>query len=338
MNPESILRGYGLTPSDYEITPITAGYINKTFKLTGAQSSYVLQRVNKNIFRQPEIIASNIRHAAEYLKLHHPDYRFLNSVPTTLGKEMFYDEENYPWRLFPFIENTITVNRVEHEAQAYRGARGFASLTKNLHGCHTKDFHATIDRFHDLNLRYQQFETALQHAAPDRLLEAQGEIVNAKEFFPLVQHYDALIRNGSLPERIMHNDTKINNILFDAHSGEAVCVIDLDTLMPGYFIYDLGDMIRTFVSPVDEEEQDLGKVIIRKDIFDAVVKGYVDEMGSVLTDAEMEAIPFSGKMMTYIMALRMLADFLNGDVYYQTTYPRQNLIRARNQFRLLKQL
>jgi hypothetical protein len=135
--------------------------------------------------------------------------------------------------------------------------------------------------------------------------------------------------------RIQHNDTKINNILFDKKTDKANCVIDLDTLMPGYFIYDVGDMIRTFVSPVSEEEKDLNKIIIRKEILDAVIDGYLSQMGDVLTKKEKTLIPFGGMMMTYIMGLRFLTDFLNGDVYYQTTYPGQNSIRASNQFYFL---
>ena len=138
--------------------------------------------------------------------------------------------------------------------------------------------------------------------------------------------------------RIVHNDTKINNILFDGITGQTICAIDLDTLMPGYFIYDLGDMVRTFVSPVSEEEKNLEKIVFRKNIYDSLMKGYLSQMNDVMSHEEKQAIPFSGLMMTYIMALRFLADYLNGDVYYHTTYPGQNLVRAKNQFRFLEVL
>jgi Ser/Thr protein kinase RdoA (MazF antagonist) len=147
----------------------------------------------------------------------------------------------------------------------------------------------------------------------------------------LVKAYQQHIQSGVLQCRIFHNDTKINNILFNKHSGKAVCVIDLDTLMPGYFIYDAGDMIRTYVAPVTEEEQDVERIIFRKEVYDALKQGYLEEMGTYLSKQAQSLFPFSGMMMTYIMALRMAADYLNGNIYYQITYEEQNLVRARNQ-------
>jgi Ser/Thr protein kinase RdoA (MazF antagonist) len=187
-------------------------------------------------------------------------------------------------------------------------------------------------------LRFNQFQHAVANASGERLEIAKDDIKDCQEFFFLVKEYESLINTGAMPLRIMHNDTKISNILFDQNTRKAVCVIDLDTLMPGYFIYDLGDMIRTFVSPVSEEERDLNKIVIRKPIYDSLLKGYLSEMDGVLKDEERKAVDFSGKMMTYIMALRILADYLNGDIYYNTTYPRQNLVRAKNQISLLKKL
>jgi thiamine kinase-like enzyme len=338
MSPSQVLPAFGFRPELYKISPITSGYINHTFKVAGKSQSFVLQRINKNVFTKPEVIASNLHHAATFLKHHHPDYLFLESQKTIDGKEMFYDEEGFPWRLFVFIENTMTVNKVHDERQAFEAAKGFARLTRNLSGCNVHQFRPTIDRFHDLSLRYQQFETAVSNAARDRLDEAAEDVKACQQFSYLVKEYQSLIDTGAMPLRVMHNDTKISNILFDAESGKSICVIDLDTLMPGYFIYDLGDMIRTFVSPVDEEEQDLQKVIVRTEVYEALVKGYLQEMDEVLTPGEKHAVDFSGKMMTYIMALRMLADYLNGDIYYVTTYPKQNLFRARNQIDLLRKL
>jgi thiamine kinase-like enzyme len=338
MLPEKILPAFGLTPGAFKVSPITSGYINHTFKVSGKQQSFVLQRINKNVFKQPEVIASNLHYAATFLKHHHPGYLFLDSQKTTDDKEMFYDEEGFPWRLFIFIENTMTVNHVDDEQQAFEAAKGFAELTRNLSGCNVHQFKPTIDRFHDLSLRYQQFQHAVSNASAERLDEAADEVKTCQAFSFLVKEYESLISTGNMPLRVMHNDTKISNILFDATTGKSVCVIDLDTLMPGYFIYDLGDMIRTFVSPVDEEEKDLQKIKVRKTVYDALVNGYLSAMDEVLTPGERNAVGFSGKMMTYIMALRILADYLNGDVYYNTTYPKQNLFRARNQIDLLKKL
>lgn len=249
---------------------------------------------------------------------------------------MVYDEEDFPWRLFEFRDNTITIDKVNTVQEAFSAAQEFARLTRYLDKIDVAKFKETIPGFQDLALRFDQFKTALSATTPERRKGAAREIQSALGFQPLVTRYQQLIKENFLQLRIVHNDTKINNVLFDAVSGEAVCVIDLDTLMPGYFIYDLGDMVRTFVSPVSEEEKDFSKVVFRKDIYEAILSGYLSQMEGVMSDAEKKSIPFAGKMMTYIMALRFLADYLNGNVYYHTTYPEQNLVRAGNQLKLLE--
>lgn len=328
-----ILRRYDLDPAAFSVERIGSGHIHATYKISG-HKSYVLQRVNKNVFTQPERIASNLRKASDYLRQTAPDYLFPAVVLSHSGKEMEYDEEGFPWRIFPYIDNTITIDAVSTPAQAGEAARGFARLTRLLDKADVGAFEPTIPRFHDLALRKTQFEEALAGAG-ERIQPAATAIQSASGYYPLVEEYQRLIQSGALRERIVHNDTKINNVLFDRITGKTVAVIDLDTLMPGYYIYDLGDMVRTFVSPVSEEESDLSKVEFRKDIYDALVEGYLSEMGPVMTPEETRSIPFAGKMMTYIMALRFLADYLRGNTYYHITYPEQNLVRASNQLKLL---
>ncbi len=335
-SPQEIINEFGIF-MPVKISAIGSGHIHQTFKVE-SKNNFVLQRVNKNVFTQPEIIASNNRIAYHYLKKKFPDFLFPQAMADQNGNDLFYDEEGFPWRLYPMIENTFTVDEVSTEHEAFEAAKGFGQLTKNLNKIDTSLFKPTLERFHDLAWRYDQFEEALQKAKTETLQAAKNEIAQAKSFLYLVNEYNQLIREDSLVLRIMHNDTKVNNILFDTVSRKAVCAIDLDTLMPGYFIYDLGDMVRTFVSPVNEEEKDISKISFRKNIYDALLMGYLSEMGSVLTESEKKSIPFSGMMMTYIMALRMLADFLRGNTYYHITYPEQNLVRARNQFRLLELL
>jgi len=332
---EVIVQSFGLDSASFVIQPIGTGHIHKTYKLVG-QRSYILQRVNKNVFKQPEIIASNLRLAADYLKKNFPAYSFLSAIPSIDHLEMVYDSEGYPWRLFEYRENTITVDKVNTPQEAFSAAREFARLTRYLDKIDVKQFKETIPGFQDLKWRFQQFETALSYSTRERRKSADHLIQDTYSFHPILKQYVQLIKEGSLRPRIVHNDTKINNILFDALSGEAVFVIDLDTLMPGYFIYDLGDMVRTFVCPVSEEEKDYSKIVFRKEIYDALLKGYLSQMGEAMSAEEKKSIPFAGKMMTYIMALRFLADYLNGNVYYHITYPEQNLIRAGNQLRLLE--
>ena len=331
----TILQSFGLHSADYTIERIGTGHINQTYKLIGP-TCYVIQRVNKNVFKEPDIIASNLRLAADYLRSNFPDYPFLRSIPTFAKTEMTYDAEGFPWRLFPYLENTTTIDKVDSAAEAHSAAREFARLTRYLGKIDVFGFRETIPRFHDLAWRYQQFEQALADTTDERKNKARLSIALCQGYYNLVEHYHQLISNEALIQRITHNDTKINNILFDASTRKAVCVIDLDTLMPGYFIYDLGDMVRTFVSPVSEEERDYTKIVFRREIYEALLDGYLSQMDEVMSAEEKSAIPFAGKMMTYIMALRFTTDFLNGDVYYRTDYAGQNLARAGNQLRFLE--
>lgn len=337
MVPASVLSAYGFSDL-HEIQPFGSGHIHKTFEVEGADKSFILQRINPFVFKKPELISHNIIQATNYLNTHYPEYRFLSILPARDGSVLVYDDEGYPWRLLPFIENTYTVNEIRTASEAFEAAKGFAQLTRYLDGCDPAKFYPTIERFHDLGWRYEQFEKALASTSSDRAVQAGDAINLCRHFTYLVEEYKQLILSGKLKLRITHNDTKINNILFDNHAHEAACVIDLDTLMPGYFIYDLGDMVRTFVSPAGEEEKDFSKIVIRKEIYSALIAGYLAEMDMVLTEEEKSAIPFSGLMMTYIIALRFLTDYLEGDVYFQTRYPHQNLNRATGQLRLLEKL
>jgi Ser/Thr protein kinase RdoA (MazF antagonist) len=334
--PLEIAQAFGFSASA-KASPIGSGHIHQTF-LIEDDRKFVLQRVNKNVFTKPEVIARNNRLAAEYLAAHHPEYLFPTTLRDVKGNELVYAADGFPWRVYPLIENTITVDFVTSAAQAFEAAKGFGLLTRNLNGVDCNTFEATLERFHDLQWRYSQFKTALSKAAHSVMQQAESEIKIAKEFQFLVHQYNDLIESGSLKTRITHNDTKINNILFDTLTGKAACVIDLDTLMPGYFIYDLGDLVRTCVSPVSEEEQDVARITFRKEIYDALLDGYLSQMKEYMSQQELQAVPFAGKMMTYIMALRFLADFLRGNTYYTIHYPHQNLVRARNQLQLLELL
>jgi len=333
--PATVLPLFGLRVADYIIERVGSGHIHQTYRLDGP-NSLILQRVNKDVFREPELIASNLRIAANYLKENFPAYSFLTCLRSAAGREMEYDKQGFPWRLFPYIPNTFTIDSVSTPEQALQAAREFARLTRLLDLVDVSKFRQTIPRFHDLSLRKEQFEEALSKAKEPLKKAALDCIHQCQAWYPLVDQYESLIASGALRLRIVHNDTKINNVLFDKATGLTAGVIDLDTLMPGYFIYDLGDMVRTFVSPVSEEERDVSKVKFRSDIYEALLFGYLSEMSAVMTKEERGAIPFAGKMMTYIMALRFLADFLRGSTYYHITYPEQNLVRAANQLRLLE--
>lgn len=324
---------YNLSPM-VSLVPIGSGHIHRTYKLQTASEAFVAQQLNTSVFKSPDLIVRNLKEAKRFIHKHDPEYLFVTPIPNVRGEWITLDEDGNHWRLFPFLKGTRTIDIVENPTQAYQAAKAFGQLTRQLHGCDVSLFQETIPRFHHLTYRFQQFNDALQIASTDRLKQSEFAIRQAKEFSILISVYEKSIASG-LPLRITHNDTKINNVLFDSSLTQVSAPIDLDTLMPGYFFYDLGDMVRTYTSPVSEEEKDLTKIGFRQEFHRAVMDGYLSEMERLLTPAEKTLIPFAGKMMTYIMALRFLTDFLQGDTYYHTTYPGQNLIRATNQLHFL---
>lgn len=302
--------------------PIGNGHINKTYKA----GSYIVQKINTNVFKDPDAIANNLENARQHFAEYHPGYLFIAPL-----KNIVHNGEH--WRLYPYIENTHTIDDAQSVDQAYEASKAFGRFGRNLKGADISYFKPTIERFHDLQLRWDQFNDALQKA-PGELKEiASGEIKSALANKHIVDYYNSIIKSNTLKSGIFHNDTKVNNVLFD-QSNKAIAVIDLDTVMQGYFIYDLGDLIRTLVSPVSEEEKDLSKIVVRKDFYNAVVDGYLSEMN----DVDQSLAAFSGQMMTYIMAIRFLADYLRGNTYYHVKYPDHNLVRARNQLKLVELL
>jgi Ser/Thr protein kinase RdoA (MazF antagonist) len=335
--PPEVAQQFGLSVP-ITATALGAGHIHTTLLVQGTGGPFVLQKINTSVFKKPEAIAHNLSVAGQYLAHHHPDYFFLNPIPTQAGQPVATDSHQHLWRLLPYVRDSFTLEEIDRPEQAYEAARGFGLLARYLDGLDPHQLQPTIDRFHDLGWRYEQFETACARTTPALARMAEAEISSAKAFQPLVAEYQHLIQSGGLKLRVTHSDTKINNVLFDRTTNQVKCVIDLDTLMPGYFTYDLGDLVRTCVCPVNEEETDLSQITIRKEVYEALVAGYLHAMGDVLSDTEKTQIPFAGRMMTYIMALRFLADHLNGNVYYKVKYPRHNLDRARNQLHVLEKL
>ena len=297
------------------------------------RGAFILQQINTNVFTRPDVIASNLRYTQEYLSQHHPDYLFISPIGS-----LVYTQEKDPWRLYPYIENSFTVDDVQSVEQAYDASRAFGRFGKLMKGSDLSRVRPTIEHFHDLAPRYDQFESALSKADEKVKTAAASEIKQAIHFRRFVDRYNSVIASKVLVPGIFHNDTKINNVLFDGNTKKAIAVIDLDTVMEGYYIYDLGDLVRTLVSPVSEEEKDLDKIVVRKEFNKAVVDGYLSEMGDAISKEERSLAPFAGIMMTYIMALRFLADFLRGNTYYHITYADQNLVRAKNQLRLIELL
>jgi Ser/Thr protein kinase RdoA (MazF antagonist) len=334
---ESILKEYGFDTSQVRVETFGNGLINHTWKFSTGDKVYIAQRINNEVFKAPEDIAHNISVIAEYLKAKFPGYQFIAPMLSTDGRSIIHDKDGGYFRVFPFVAGSHSMDFVETPQQAFEAAAQFGRFSKLLSGIDISKIKITIPGFHDLSLRYKQFLHALEHGNRSRILEAKELIKKLKGFADIVSVYESILQNPEFKLRVTHHDTKISNVLFDSHS-QGLCVIDLDTVMPGYFISDVGDMMRTCICPVSEEEQDFSKVQVRKEFYDAIVDGYFSEMKDELTDTEKKYFLFAGRFLIYMQAIRFLTDYLQNDVYYGAAYPQQNFVRAGNQTVLLEQL
>ena len=334
---KEILKKYGMEGPQVFVQPITNGLINKTWKVIDGEEQYVLQRINDHVFKQPQEIAKNIAMIADYLEQKTPSYLFPALIKTKNGDQLVYDEAAGWYRLFRFVKGSHTIHTVLSPNQAFEAASQFGRFTRLLSGFDALKLYTTIPDFHNLSLRYQQFETAINHGNKERIKQSKQLIEEIRAHYYIVVAFEKLKHNSFIKKRVTHHDTKISNVLFDAYD-KGICVIDLDTVMPGYFISDLGDMMRTYLSPAGEEEKDISLIEIRDDFFRAIISGYAKEMGDELNEEERKLIFFSGLFLTYMQALRFLTDHLNNDIYYGASYEDQNLVRAGNQIQLLKKL
>lgn len=320
------------------LSPFGTGHINDTYHLeireSGQLQTWLLQRLNHQVFRQPAAVMDNIRLVAEHLASQPYELKILSPQPTLSGKYLYHDEAGNYWRVFPFFENTVTYERVETPAQASEAARAFGAFARALNSLDAAQLQATIPSFHDGEKRLADFLAVLENAIPERLAEAQAEVDTILRNQLIFKE----VANLKLPLRAIHHDTKINNLLFEADNGKAACVIDLDTVMPGIVLSDFGDLVRTSVSLADEDEADLSKVQFRQPIYDALLEGFLTEMGGLLTTAELGALPLAGPWLTLMQAIRFIGDYLAGDVYYKVKYPKHNLVRGRNQLALFEQM
>lgn len=334
-----ILKTYGYTKENVIVKQIGSGLINRTYLLSpiSEERQFILQHINTKVFENPEAIANNLRAIAAYLTKNYPNYNFIKPILTLNGEEMAFVNGEY-WRMLPFVEDTISLDVLSNPKQAFEAAKQFGKLSKLLDGFEVNSLKQTIVGFHDLNQRYKQFVLALNETTTQLKQMAKSEIDFAIDHKYVLDYFNSFKESKYFPDRVMHHDTKISNVLLDKSTYEGICVIDLDTIMPGKFISDLGDMMRTYLCAFSENETDLSKIKIRLPYFEAMIKGYLSEMKNSLTDTEKELILFSGKYMIYMQALRFLTDFLNENIYYPVNYFNQNLDRAKNQFKLLSEL
>ena len=334
---QQILNSYGLPEDMVETKPFGTGLINTTWLITTSDKKFILQRINHNIFKQPNDIAANICMIGDYLSKNHPDYLFVTTLKTLGELDIIFEPKQGYFRLFPFVHRSHTIDVVSSPSQAFEAAKQFGLFTKLLSGFPAAQLHITLPDFHNLPLRYSQFETAINQGNKERIKEAASIISFLQQNRSIVTISESIPNNPAFKKRVTHHDTKISNVLFD-NNNKGLCVIDLDTVMPGYFISDVGDMMRTYLSPVSEEEKDFSKIEIREDYFKAIAEGYLSEMNKELTAIEKKHFVYAGKFMIYMQALRFIADYINNDAYYGSKYEGHNFIRAKNQVVLLQRL
>lgn len=336
MSP-SVLQAYGLGAQGAAVKPFGTGLIHHTWKITAGNKEYILQKINQQVFTEPETIAANYRMLAAYLQEHYPDYTFVAPVASVAGPDLIYEKGDGWYRLAPFVAGSHSKDVVATAAEAFEAAKQFGRFTRLLAALNATALKITLPSFHDLSLRYQQFVQAVQNGNTKRIGAATKEIDAALSHKAIVDTYERIKTNPAFKLRVTHHDTKISNVLFDAEN-RGICVIDLDTVMPGYFISDVGDMMRTYLSPVTEEEMDFSKIVVREEVYKALVEGYYAEMKEELTAEEKNHFFFAGLFMIYMQALRFLTDHLNNDAYYGARYEGHNLVRAGNQLELLQKL
>lgn len=336
-----ILQFYGLRPESSTITEFLQGHINDSYIIEVNKScSYFMQRINHHVFRDPEALINNLVQVNNAMNTYYG--REKNPYPQIIqnrNKKYFYrdDNGNY-WRIMDFVPGSRSFNICENTEIAFEGAAAFGRFQRVMNAEDPSEYTSTIPDFHHLGKRIVMMEEAIKADQLNRCAEASAEISFALERKQYAAELDALINSGKVPARVTHNDTKLNNVLFTNHAIKHICVVDLDTVMPGTVLYDYGDMVRTFTSPVEEDEPDPAKVVFRKEIFEALTGGYLSELKESLTDDEKANLLFGGKIMLLMIGIRFLTDFLEGDHYFKTSRKKHNLERCRNQFALLKQL
>jgi Ser/Thr protein kinase RdoA (MazF antagonist) len=311
--------------------PLSQGLINQTYELQTAQGAFILQNINTQVFKDPYAIDHNIKSIGQYYNTTVPDQLYTHLVPNLRG-ETLIEWEGKHYRAFKKIEG-FALDVLTNADQAKEAAHQFGKFTASLSEFPIEALKVTIPHFHDLALRYHQFEQALIHGDTKRMATAKDAIQFLQSHQSYVKKWLDFTSNKEAHLRVTHHDTKISNVLFKDEN--AICVIDLDTTMPGYFISDIGDMCRTYLCPVNEACQDLSQIKIIPERWTAIQNGYLEAMGEFLTSFEKDHFAFSGQCIIYMQALRFITDYLQLDQYYKINRPSQNLDRTLNQHQLL---
>lgn len=323
------------------------GHINDTYRVTtklqdGQEKRYIFQRINHTIFKDPIRLMDNIRGVTKHIRKKtdllggNPEKECLNVISTKEGNHHLLSGGEY-YRVYDFIEGARTYQRVDGPDDFYKSGQALGRFQELLSDYDGRTLHETIENFHNTEARFKDFTEAVSEDIKGRAAVCRKEIDFFLERASDTKIINRLIRNGELPIRVTHNDTKYNNVMIDDLTREAVCLVDLDTVMPGVSLYDFGDSIRSGATTALEDEKDLRKVNFDLSLFKAYTQGYLST-GGFLTETEIMYLPFSAKIMTYECGMRFLKDYIEGDIYYKIEYPEHNLDRARNQIKLVKDM
>ncbi len=342
---KQILDHFEIKGEPAKIEPYGTGHINDTYRVINSNTKYpdyLLQRINNKIFKDIPGLMDNIKRVTEHLRNKlddipgsEPEREALSLIPTKSGSWFYHETNNGYWRLYHFIKNHRSYDIVLNSVQAYEGGRMFGKFMALLSDIPGGALKETIPGFHDINKRLDTFHQTLESDPKKRAANAKSEIDFVRSHGTEMGRILRLGQDCKIPERITHNDTKFNNVLLD-QNDKGLCVIDLDTVMTGYVHYDFGDSIRTTANTAAEDEKDLSKVWMNIEMFEGYAKGFLKETKDALTQTEIDNLAFSAKLMPFIIGLRFLTDYIDGDNYFKTAYPDHNLIRARTQFKLVK--
>ncbi len=329
--------------------PVTDGHINDTYivkyeAVDGTILRYLLQRINVNVFKKPVELMENVCGVTSFLREKiqkaggDPTRETLTVYPAKDGKNYYMAEDGGCWRMYNYVDDTYSINELTSPEDFKSAALSFGNFQNQLADYPIETLHETIPNFHNTPSRYNDFIEALNKNASGRKDLAKSEIDFVLEREKDCSVITDLLSCGELPLRVTHNDTKLNNVLFDKKTNKGICVVDLDTVMPGSSLYDFGDSIRFGANTAAEDETDLSKVSLSLEYFKAYVEGYLETAGSSLTENEINYLPFAAKLLTFECGIRFLGDFINGDVYFKIEYPEHNLVRARTQFKLVEDI
>ncbi len=326
------------------------GHINTTYRACyraedGAEERYILQRINEYVFKDPVMVMKNVEKVTRHIswkvlrRRKNAAGQTLTLYPARGGRSyIMLPEEGGMWRCYNNIEGTHTYDVVENTRQAYQAGFAFGSFQDLISDMNPEDLRESIPDFHNTPKRYDALMASVQADVMGRVAQCTQELEQLREWSPMLSRLVDMQNSGELPTRITHNDTKINNVMLDEDTDAAVCVIDLDTVMPGLSLYDFGDMVRTATCTASEDEEDLSKVVMQMPFFESLAEGYLDAAHGFLTKNEIEQLAFSGWLITTEIGIRFLTDYLDGDKYFRVEKPEHNLIRARNQFALARSI